>query len=735
MAITEHNFASEGPNRPTGSDQIDLLELMMSLKKRLLTIFVVTIAVFALVAFNTLRQRKTYQASASVIVTPSKGGQGNQVNLLEGVVATGAGTLKTQVQIISSLEMMREAFDVLTREEKIRGFGGEKTPLDFVNVRSVDDANLIEVQVKSYGPEEGAKYANAIIDTYLKKDLERNSQAIRQGREYVERERKATTEELSAAMSNLAEFKESSGFVSPSAQVAAITTKASELRSTLILTEKEVLAARLRAEDAKRRLKEAKTDVASQTTVSENPEFAQLRSQLAQLLLRQAEVAQTFVAESPERADIDRQVAEVKARMTSVPATTVTASTSQRNPILTDLERSYATATSDLISSKAKLDGVRGQLQLLDDQLNTFPELERQFSSFDQRVSVLKQTLDLLSSSYYSLLIQERSSQPNSIAAAKAVPASDPSSPNVRRDLVAGLILGLFCGILAGLTSNYFDNRLHRSIDVEDLTGLATLSLIPEVIVSHEQDGNLVVGKAEPIHAYLEAFRMLRNNLLLAKGGQIPRIIAVTSSVMGEGKSTIALNTAISLAMDRKKVVLVDVDLRRPTVHIKARVSKDFGLTNLIQGTMQLEQVLQPTEWQNLSALTSGPLPPNPAEFLNTPESATAINSLLDNFDFIVLDCPPCIGLSDMQVISRLCNGVSLVSALERATKQEILGALRMLRQAGAPILGGIINRVKPERGGYYAYYGYSSYGDDQDGNGTSSSGLSKKNGKRTKKD
>jgi capsular exopolysaccharide synthesis family protein len=237
---------------------------------------------------------------------------------------------------------------------------------------------------------------------------------------------------------------------------------------------------------------------------------------------------------------------------------------------------------------------------------------------------------------------------------------------------------------------------------------LPVLTFVPEA--KAPEGGRLFFGVAEPNHAFTESFRLLRNNVSFALPDTKLVTIAVTSAAISEGKSTVSVNLAIALAMDGKKVLLVDSDLRRPTIHKWMDISNEVGYTSVVVGTATLEEAVQPTQWEGLSALPSGPLPPGATEFLNSKKSHDTVAKIAELYDVVVLDAPPCTGLSDMQVISKLASGVIVVACLESTPKPLLVNTMRLLRQASAPLIGIVINRTKGTGKGKYGYYGYYGY-------------------------
>jgi capsular exopolysaccharide synthesis family protein len=208
-----------------------------------------------------------------------------------------------------------------------------------------------------------------------------------------------------------------------------------------------------------------------------------------------------------------------------------------------------------------------------------------------------------------------------------------------------------------------------------------------------------------------EAYRHLRTSLLLSSAGNPPRTILVTSSQPSEGKTTTAVNTAFMLAQTGAEVLIIDCDLRRPRMHANFNMSNTRGLTNFLSGECPIEDVLQDhAEVPNLKLLTSGPVPPNPAELLGSEEMRRLLKTLSERFAHIIVDSPPAISFTDASILSTVVDGVILVVHGGRSSRAVVRRAKQQLLDVGANIFGVVLNNVKAESHEYYGAGYYSSY-------------------------
>lgn len=226
-----------------------------------------------------------------------------------------------------------------------------------------------------------------------------------------------------------------------------------------------------------------------------------------------------------------------------------------------------------------------------------------------------------------------------------------------------------------------------------------------------QKNGVMLVTFAEPKHVVSEQFRTVRTNIEFAGAAlDTCQVIMFTSSAMSEGKSTVSANVAVTWAQAGKKVLLIDADLRRPTVHATFRTLNVDGVTTVLTGKEKADDVVEETFVNNLSIITSGPVPPNPSELLNSKRMASLVDWAREKYDIIVLDAPPVLAVSDVQVLVPKTDGVVVVANMGKTLKGDLRRTVEVLKLAKAKILGSV-ERVKAKRGdrGYGYGYGYTS--------------------------
>lgn len=208
----------------------------------------------------------------------------------------------------------------------------------------------------------------------------------------------------------------------------------------------------------------------------------------------------------------------------------------------------------------------------------------------------------------------------------------------------------------------------------------------------------------DPKSYYAEAFRTIKTNIKYSSADKHKKVLLVTSTEAGEGKSTISSNLALSLSQDNKKVIIIDGDLRKPSVHKQFRISGSVGLTELLIGEQSLEKIKNKIN-PYLDAITSGHIPPNPAELLASEEMEKLINKLREDYDYVIIDTNPIGLVADAQILSSKVDGVILVVRYEKTKKENLLSCKKMIDQVGGNTIGVVLNGIDEKRGKYYYYY------------------------------
>lgn len=426
------------------------------------------------------------------------------------------------------------------------------------------------------------------------------------------------------------------------------------------------------------------------------------REKLAELQEKREALLQIYTKEWPEVKKIDAQIASTEAQLKKAPTQVLAsirkryeAAQAQEKSLIRAYERQHGKTTAQ---TKAEIDLAAMTQQLATDEqyLNTLMQKSRELNATagDGGTNV-------------------------SIAQKSRLPYS-PVGPARLRTIMIAFLLSLMAGVGLAFLLDFLDDSVKSMDDIDRYIHLPALALIP---AAQSEKGRLASPEAQAQNVstaltlvsdarspMAEAYRHLRTSLLLSSAGNPPRTILVTSSQPSEGKTTTAVNTAFMLAQTGAEVLIIDCDLRRPRLHANFNLSNTRGLTNFLSGECPLEDVLQNhTQLANLKLLTSGPVPPNPAELLGSEEMRNLLKTLSERFAHIIVDSPPAISFTDASILSTFVDGVILVVHGGRSSRAVVRRAKQQLLDVGANIFGVVLNNVKADSHEYYGA-GYSSY-------------------------
>lgn len=280
---------------------------------------------------------------------------------------------------------------------------------------------------------------------------------------------------------------------------------------------------------------------------------------------------------------------------------------------------------------------------------------------------------------------------------------TSPVSPQPLRNLALGLVLGVLLGAGLAVLRDRLDNTVKERREVVENTGAPVVGAVP---YDSERSSKPLISFSSGHSTSAEVYRQLRTNLQFLDVDHPPRVLVLTSAVPGEGKTTTACNLAFVLAEAGHQVLLVEADLRRPRVARYLNLVESVGITNVLAGTADLDDVLQPTGSPNVSVLASGPHPPNPSELLGSVHMQQLLGTVRTRYDYVVIDAPPLLPVTDAAVLTTLADGAILVVRHGRTRRGELARAAENLRAIDARVLGTVLNMVPAKAGAYeYAYY------------------------------
>lgn len=355
-------------------------------------------------------------------------------------------------------------------------------------------------------------------------------------------------------------------------------------------------------------------------------------------------------------------------------------------------------AVDDVLGAATQVQRKISQLQ---QQLAALPAGSGQRAGFEQQIALFQQQLD-------QLQVGASIKTGGAEIVAKAGTPTSPVEPKPLRNTALGAALGLLLGVGLAFLVDHFDDRIRSKEDFEDVAaGIPVLALIPSMPgwrkPAEEHVATLEIS-ASPI---AEAYRSVRTAIQFMAIETPVKVLQITSPVPGEGKTTTAANVAVVFARAGARTVLIDCDLRRPRLHRFFGLSSEPGLTDLVIGQAQLEHVIKPVEAdKQLWVVPAGTSTPNPSELLATAAFQRILEVVARGADFVIIDSPPVLPVTDGLVIANRVDGTILVATAEQTTRRNVRRTLELLGQVGAPLIGTVLNRVREQE-----QYGYPRYG------------------------
>lgn len=558
-----------------------------------------------------------------------------------------------------------------------------------LNLVQVPGTNLIRISYRGSQPEQAALIVNGVMRAYQEFSSRTARDDARRRRETIATQLAAIADSLAIARQQVVDYQTRSGTLDPKDQggVIATTLVASQTELRTLRYQEGILQSLLAGlrvpgsnDDAVRRVIILGKDIV--------PTVGDLYGKLQGYITERSQI-------TAGRAGLTRGAVRVEALDSLIAGVKV------------DIR---GVTEQSLTALRNRLRVAESRTTELEIELAKYPGRASIFSRLAQRADAVQATYNMMAGKYYEAQISEQV-DPAKVEIIQA--ATTPRSPipgQTKRSSVVYLVLGSIAGIGLAFLLEVIDRKIRTPADVARATNVQLLTCIPyfPALKPGKADSLVMINNKNQVGA--EAFRLLRTATLFARARR-SRVVAVTSSIPGEGKSLIAANFAIAMASQGTSVLLIDCDLRRSTVHELFHIPKSPGLTDaLVNGT---SATVYPAhlQVQTLQILPAGSTTTSPAELLGSKEFATLINSLLERFELIVIDTPPVLAVSDASSVMRLIDGV-LVVARSGLTDRFALGhTMARLRQVDAPVLGVVLNGVQ-QKGGLYSGYGdYGYYG------------------------
>jgi succinoglycan biosynthesis transport protein ExoP len=562
-----------------------------------------------------------------------------------------------------------------------------------LDVAPVSNSRLVRVSFKSPSPQLSAQLANAISENFIQANLDHKFESSAYVREFLEKQIEETKQKLEDTERELVAYASGQ-------QIINITepnsdTQGQSLTTTnLIALNNSLVEARSRRVSAEEKWRQAQSAaVMSIPEVVDSAPIQTMIAERARLDGQYREQLEIYKPDYPAMQQLRAQIDGIDRQIASLGSN-----------IKQSIRNQFVIAANEERSLQAQVDGLTGNV--LDLRQRSI-----QYNILQRELDTSRELYDGLLQRYKEVGVTGGVTTNNIAIIDRAQAPGRPSSPNLLINLAIALFVGLGLGALSAFILEALDESLATPEDVETKVGVPVLGVIPKL-----GDGiNPIVALDDIRSGFSEAYYALRTALQFSTPQGAPASILITSSRPGEGKSTTAFAVAHNLARVGRRVLLVDGDLRRPSLHRVVGGTNNVGVSNFLSGSDGLADKVQPTSHPNLAFIACGPIPPNPAELWGGDRATAFVQEALTQFDHVIIDGPPVLGFADAPILAAQVTGFLFVAESRGARRSQVRGALRRLASGHARLLGVVLTkfnaRAATSYGGYdYAYdYDYAA--------------------------
>ena len=687
---------------------MELLHLYNALIRRKWLVIQSVIFFFLAAAAVTFMLPKQYQATTKLIVESSDATSSILSDLGLEEVALSLSTSSDDMQNKIALATMRPVLEDVVWYLQLRDSDGrllepEKLVVGSflddmmaepnVAVNQAQGTDVLMVMATSNDPEKSRLMADTLAQVYIDHSKERARRDAREARAFVSEQLTHVKVDLDNALASVADALRSEEVIDLESEVKAAVTRVSDMMLALesSVASIESLRAQIREEERTQELEGVA--LVSPASMAENSQIRELRETLGRL--RQAREAELLekTEQHPDVLLIDRQILAAE--------TELELALQEQH----ELSPTIASLRSKLVGEQEKARETRAAIDRLTKQFGEYPDKMRRLSQLELAAEASEKLLISLQEQSFQIAIAEALTLSDLQFAEWAKAPERHSKPKLLVNLAAGLFMGLLFGMGLVFVFEYLDDSIKTPDELRSAWDVPQLGIIPRF--GRRDEVRLIVDL--PAHdPVAEAYRTVRNSIAYATLDKPPRYVAVTSAIPGEGKSTVSLNLAISMARDGKKVVVIDADFRRPTQHrFWPQTNNHKGVTNVLLGELELADAIQELPVPNLRLLAAGPLPSDPGRLVESLKMRQLLMDVARSCDLVVMDTPPIMVVNDAVVLSRQVDQLLVVVEAGKAARKVLSDLQTRLNASGLQPLGVILNKldISGSYGGYYRYY------------------------------
>ena len=589
------------------------------------------------------------------------------------------------VEILDLANDPRYADSELGREARVRSAAAKIT--DNLRVSPEGRSRVVNISFVSDDPREAARIANAIVENFIDGSMERKFNTTSYARKFLNERLVTARETLQNAERSLVEYAQAEEILDLSTSGGNTSLDA----DALVTLNQELAKAQSERIIAEQRYRE---NLSSETTqeVLDNEDLARLRALKTELTAEYQEKLGTFKPGYPDMVKLQARIDAIDEEMDQVKATIVLAS-----------EASFKAAAAREQSLNERIRDLKGSVQDERGRKIQYTILQREVDTARTQYEALLQRLKEV-----SIAGGVGSSQISFVD--RAVPAALPFEPNLFRNLLQALILSLAAGIGLAFGLNYIDDTIKTPEDLKQKIGLPAIGVIPKI---KGRNVSITAELEDARSSITEAFYSARTALEFVTDSGAPKSLAITSTRPSEGKTSTSVALAMTFARSGSSALIIDADLRRPSFVANAKES--VGLSGLLTQDHQLSDQIVASNTPNLFLLPSGIIPPNPAQLLTSVRLARIIEEAEENFDIVIVDCPPLLGFADAPLLGSVCDATLMVVESGSIRRPAAERTLERLLESDANVVGAVLVKFDAKKSGYensdyYYAYGSGSY-------------------------
>jgi capsular exopolysaccharide synthesis family protein len=561
-----------------------------------------------------------------------------------------------------------------------------------LTISQYQDTDILQITANSSNRDEAMMMANTLSAIMVDENQNQMRAEYRSARIFLEDRITKEKGRYGTALRKLADFKKRTKTVDLGTEARLATEKMAEL---LKKKEDDVInlaEARAKLNRLKEQLAKEGPEFLSASALQDNPQIEILKRRLTDLRLELSQATADLTERHPRVLSLKEQISMAEAELEGEIATYRASA-----PELVSLE-------SQVAALEVHLEGVNADLERYFKTLGGLPEKAFNQANLDMDLNASQRVYSSLLDYLYQISVAEAITLSEIRIVDPAIIPRSPASPNKVLNGILGLFLGLVFGVALAFIVEYVDDTVRTPEDVKEFRPIGLIGTVHRF----KKEKILLISGKDPNDPLYESYRKIRNNLRFVDEKPV-RSFLITCAGPGEGKSTTAINLGISVAREGKRVVIVDSDLRRPVIHKYLEISNEVGVTDILQEITPMDEAIQPTHIQGLSAITSGSAPADPGGLIESDFMEHLVSELSNRFDLVILDSAPLLVKSDALILAKHVEGTIVVLESGKTTRHAIHEMMEILANASVRPLGFVLNKLPLERGRYsyhHQYYG-----------------------------